>query len=224
MTEGEIFMAENSLSVLDSIYVQALNGLPGSDSVEDLAKHYLSESGRLEDKVDSLINWQVAKCSATGFLTGLGGIITLPITIPTDIGVTWYVQARMAAAVAYMGGYEIHNDKVKTMVYISLAGNAANEVLKNVGVKIAMDFAEKKLSSGILKQIQAAVATKILSKGATQFTKIIPIIGGIVGAGFDGVTTKAIGTAAKKFFIANRPPVELTRVVDESEVPAWAKR
>ena len=216
-------MADNSLSVLDSIYGQALNGLPGSDSVEDLAKDYLSRGGSLEDKVDSLINWQVAKCSASGFLSGLGGLITLPVTIPANVGVNCYVQARMSAAVAYMGGYEIYNDQVKTMVYISLAGNAANEILKEVGVKMAMDFAEKKLSGTIIQQVQKSVATRLLSKSATQFTKLVPFLGGIVGAGFDFATTRTIGKTAKSLFIKNRPPVEISRYVDEKDVPAWAK-
>lgn len=61
------------------------------------------------------------------------------------------------------------------------------------------------------------------AKGASKLVKIIPIVGGIVGAGFDGMTTKAIGTAAKKLFIDNRPPVELTRIISEDEVPDWAK-
>ncbi|MBO4401492.1 MAG: hypothetical protein J5809_06560 [Selenomonadaceae bacterium] len=135
-----------------------------------------------------------------------------------------YVQARMAAAIAYMGGYEIHHDKVKTMVYLSLAGNAANEVVKEIGMKMAMDFAEKKISGAILSKVQQTVAEKIISKSATQLVKAIPIIGGIVSAGFDGVTTKAIGAAAKSFFIANPPTKELTRVVTESEVPDWAKK
>ena len=217
-------MAENSLGILDSIYVQALNGLPGSDSVQTLAEHYLAEKGTLSRRVDSLINWQVAKCSATGFLTGLGGIITLPVTIPASVGVNLYVQARMAAAIAYMGGYEIHHDKVKTMVYLSLAGNAANEVVKEIGMKMAMDFAERTISGAIISKVQKTVAEKILSKGASQIVKVIPIVGGIVSAGFDGMTTKAIGTAAKSFFIENQPPKELTRVVTEDEVPAWAKK
>lgn len=217
-------MAENSLGILDSIYVQALNGLPGSNSVQALAEDYLSGAGSLETRVDSFINWQVAKCSATGFLTGLGGLITLPVTIPANVGVNLYVQTRMAAAIAYMGGYEIHNDKVKTMVYLSLVGSATSEVLKDIGMKMAMDFAEKKISGAILNKVQQSVAEKVLAKGASQFVKVIPIIGGLVGAGFDGVTTKAIGKAAKNFFIAHRPPKELTRVVTEDEVPEWAKK
>ena len=216
-------MANNSLGTLDSIYLQALNGVPGSDSVKILAENYLSEAGTLESKVDSLINWQIAKCSAAGFLTGLGGIITLPVSIPADVGVNLYVQARMAAAIAYMGGYDILHDKVKTMVYISLAGNAANEILKDVGVKVAMDFVEKQVSSGILKKIQTAIATRILGKSATHLVKLVPIFGGIVNAGFDGVATKTIGTTAKNLFIKNRPPVEVTRIVDEKDVPQWAK-
>ena len=218
---------KNSLSILDSIYSQAMSGLPGSESVKILAEDYLSESGSLESRVNSLINWQVAKCSATGFLTGLGGLITLPVTIPADVGVNLYVQVRMSAAIAYMGGYEIYHDKVKTMVYLALAGNAANEVFKEIGTKTAVNFIKKKISGSLLKQIQKKIATKILgnvgAKGASKLVKIIPVVGGIVGAGFDGVTTKAIGTAAKKLFIDNRPPIELTRIISEDEVPDWAK-
>lgn len=224
-------MADNSLSVLDSVYAQAMDGLPGSESVKELAESYLSESGSLSDKVDSLIRWQVLKCGTTGFLTGLGGVLTLPVAVSADVAVNLYVQVRMVATIAYMGGYEIHHDKVKTMVYLALVGNAVNDVLKKAGIDVAKkfgaNFVKKKISGELLKKINQAIGAKIItkagSKGAVNLLKVVPVFGGIVGAGFDGVTTKAIGTAAKQLFIANRPPVELTRIVDEDEVPDWAK-
>lgn len=64
-------MSDKSLAVLDSIYNQALDGLIGQDSIEELAQDYLKTSGSLEEQVDDLIKVQVAKCSVAGFMTGL---------------------------------------------------------------------------------------------------------------------------------------------------------
>lgn len=150
-------MAENSLSVLDTIYVQALDGVIGSESVTELAQDYMKGSGTPNEKIDSLIRWQVAKCASTGFVTGLGGVLALPVAIPADVGVTLYVQLRMAAAIAYMRGYDIRSDQVKSFVYVCLCGGAAAEVLRGVGIKIGTKIAEnyikKKISGEVLKKL-----------------------------------------------------------------------
>ena len=224
-------MADTSVAILDSIYNQAMSGVVGSESVKELAEDYLQERGSLTEKVNALIRWQIAKCGTTGFLTGLGGLLTLPVAISADVGVNLYVQVRMAAAIAYMGGYDIRHDKVKSFVYLALCGNAVSNVLKNVGVefaeKVGASLIKKKVSGEFLKKINKKVATRLItkagSKGIVNLTKAIPIIGGIVGAGFDAVTTNAVGEATKKIFIYNKPPIELTRYVTEDEVPDWAK-
>lgn len=224
-------MADNSVTILDSIYNQAMSGVGVSESVKKLAEDYLSKSGSLSDKVDSLIRWQIAKCGTTGFLTGLGGLLTLPVAISADVGVNLYVQIRMAAAIAYMGGYDVHHDKVKSFVYLTLCGNAMNKVAKKVGIefaqKIGTNFIKKKISGEFLKKINKAVGTKVItkagSKGVVNLTKAIPVIGGIIGGAFDAFTTNAVGEAAKRVFIYNKPPIELTRYVTEDEVPDWAK-
>jgi len=205
-------MAENSLSVLDTIYVQALDGVIGSESVTELAQDYMKGSGTPNEKIDSLIRWQVAKCASTGFVTGLGGVLALPVAIPADVGVTLYVQLRMAAAIAYMRGYDIRSDQVKSFVYVCLCGGAAAEVLRGVGIKIGTKIAEnyikKKISGEVLKKINNAVIAKIFTKGGTKgvinLGKAVPVVGGIIGAIFDGVTTDAVGEAAKMVFSNTR--------------------
>ena len=52
----------------------------------------------------ALIRWQNAKCATSGFIAGLGGSITLPVSIPANISSVLYIQIRMIAAIAYMGG------------------------------------------------------------------------------------------------------------------------
>ena len=92
---------EKGWNLLGKLYDGALKGIPGSKSVEALAQEYLSNcGGKKEQAAEQLIRMQVTKCTTTGFLTGLGGLITLPATITADIGSSMYVQIRMIAAIA----------------------------------------------------------------------------------------------------------------------------
>lgn len=121
-----------------------------------MANDYLCESGSLEDKINSLIRWQNAKAGSAGFATGLGGLVTLPATLPANIASTLYVQIRMISAIAHMSGYNIRHDKVKTMVYMCLLGNGVGEVLKDAGVtagtKFAQNFIQKNVTGAMLKK------------------------------------------------------------------------
>ena len=93
------------MQVLDWSYDKAINGVPGLDSAQELAEDYLKQSGSLKSKANALIRWQNTKCATSGFISGLGGIITLPVAIPANIASVMYVQIRMIAAIAYMNKY-----------------------------------------------------------------------------------------------------------------------
>ncbi|RMD78536.1 MAG: EcsC family protein, partial [Lentisphaerae bacterium] len=116
--------------LLDWAYDRAVSGnVPGMISAEELANQYLSKEGTLSEKVDSLIRWQAAKTGTAGFLSGLGGGITLPVTVPTELASCLLVEIRMIAAIAYMGGYDLGDDRVRTLVYICLLGHSARPYL-----------------------------------------------------------------------------------------------
>lgn len=181
---------------LDWAYARAIGGLTGLDSAYELGNNYLQKEGTLEQQVDSLIKWQVAKAATSGFVTGLGGFAIMPLTIPANIASVIYIQIRMITAIAYMGGHDITDDKVKSLVYISMAGNGAKEFLKDISVK-----AGEKFLTRILEKVSTKLAAKIGEKGVASLGKAIPVAGGIVGGAFDGVTTKVVGKMAKKIFI-----------------------
>ena len=90
------------LNALDWAYDKAVNGVRGLDSAQDMADDYLKGEGALIDKVNSLIRWQNTKAGTSGFITGLGGLLTLPLTLPANITSVLYVQIRMVAAIAIM--------------------------------------------------------------------------------------------------------------------------
>lgn len=181
---------------LDWAYSKAINGFTGVDSAYDLGNSYLLQNGTLEQQVDSLIKWQVAKAATSGFVTGLGGVMTMPLTVPANIASVIYVQIRMIAAIAYMGGYDIRDDRVKSLVYISMVGNGAKELLKDMSIK-----AGEKLLTKTIEKVSIKLTSKIGEKGVSSLGKAVPVLGGVVGGSFDAVTTKVVGKVAKKIFI-----------------------
>src|SRR5204862_289412 len=111
---------------LRAAYDIAINGAPalGIASAFDLAEQYSGGKAPLDKRIDSLIRYQDAKAATTGFLTGLGGIITLPVTMPADVSVVLFVQLRMIAAIAIMSGQDPKDDRVRTLCFVCLVGNA----------------------------------------------------------------------------------------------------
>ena len=199
------------LQVLDWAYEKSLNGLPGTLSAAELADEYLNNNGGNSiNACNSLVSWQVAKCTTSGFITGLGGLITLPVSIPANIASVIYVQMRMIAAIACIAGYDIKDDSVKSLVYICLTGNAATEIAKDIGIKLGTKLTEsaiKKISFETIKRINEAVGFRLITKfgqtGILNLGKAIPFVGGIIGGGFDLASTRVIGKISKEVFLNN---------------------
>ncbi|MGR3884950.1 MULTISPECIES: EcsC family protein [Enterobacteriaceae] len=106
LNEGKIMQA------LNWAYDKALDGtIPGTNSSYEMAENYLKGEGDLTKKVNSLIRWQNTKSATTGFVSGLGGIITLPVSIPASIATVMYVQISMITTIAIMGGYDVKDDR-----------------------------------------------------------------------------------------------------------------
>lgn len=202
---------EDIMKLLDKLYDNSTLGLPKvSPPIDQLAADYLSKSPDTESAAKSFINYQIAKCTTSGFITGLGGLLTLPVAIPANIGSVLYIQIRMIACLAHMGGYDTKSDQVQTLVYACLAGVSLDQVAKQVGIKVGMKFADtlvKKIPGKVLTKINQKVGfrlfTKFGTKGIINIGKTIPLLGGIIGGGFDLAETKIIADRAYKMFILN---------------------
>ncbi|WP_341282093.1 EcsC family protein [Paenibacillus sp. FSL H8-0537] len=198
------------LKALDWAYDKSLNGLPGAETAEELAENYLRKAKSIEEAANSLIGWQVSKSATSGFLTGLGGLVTLPVAIPANLLSVLYVQMRMIAAIAHMGGYDLRDDKVKTFVYMCLCGNGVKDIIKDVGIVLGQKItrvAIQKISGTVITKINQKIGFRLLtkfgSKGVVNLGKMVPVAGGLIGGTFDGVSTATIGKVAKKMFIQN---------------------
>lgn len=215
--DSELENNEVGLARLDAVqkaltwaYDTALSGLPGLGSVDELAESYKSKNASVENSIDSLIDWQIGKAGLAGFITGLGGVITLPVSIPANIATVSLIQLRMIAAIAILRGYDVRSDQVKTLCYACLAGSAVGDVLKDVGIKLGTKLGQQAIggiAGSTLVRINQAVGFRLVTKagstGIFNLTKIVPFLGGIIGGTYDAMTSRIIADAAKSVFVAD---------------------
>lgn len=205
----KVLSQEDIMKLLGAVYEKALNGIPHvSKPIPEMAAEYLSKHENVDKAAKAMTRNQVLKCTTSGVVTGFGGLITLPVTVPANISSVLYVQMRMIACAAYMGGYEIDSDQVQTIVYACLAGVAVNQIIKKTGAifgeKVAINLI-KKIPSSVLTKINQKVGfrliTKFGEKGLINLGKMVPVVGAAVNGGFDFAETKVIAARAVKWFI-----------------------
>jgi hypothetical protein len=190
-------------------------GLAGAgplSSAEDLASEYLIDGSFASDeaRVDALIRRETRKNFTTGFVTGLGGIVTFPVTIPAALGASWLIQARMAGAIARIYGHDLASERVRTKILLSLAGDVAKEAMNDLGLKLgskltqrAVDQIPGRLLVEVNKRIGARLLANVGGRVLLKVPRAVPILGGVVGGSLDAVVCRMTGRSAKTLF---RPP------------------
>ncbi len=227
----QIVTPEQVQELLSIAYDKSINGIPNvSKPIEELANDYAKRHRTRQGAAKALINNQLAKCATSGFLSGLSGFLALPVTlasIPANIVNVLYVQVRMVAALAKLGGYDVKEDQVQTMVYVCLAGSAASDILKEAGVqagsKLALN-AVKSIPGSVLAAINQKVgfrlATKFGETGVVNLGKLVPVAGAIIGGGFDFATTRIIAATAYKQFIDSSDDSINEDIIEEEDALA----
>lgn len=225
--EKKAFISEKDImKILDSCYEKCLNGIPKvSLNVEEMANDYLKKHKTKEAACEAMLRNQVTKCTTSGFITGFGGFITMPVTLPANVTSVIYVQMRMIACTAYMAGFDLHSDQTQTFVYACLAGVAVNKVIKQASIKFGVKFANgliKKIPGKVLTKINQKVGfrfiTKFGSKGIVNLGKLLPGVGAVIGGGLDFVETKIIANRSYKWFFKHDFSVNEKNEIDDIEI------
>lgn len=199
---------ETVMNALDLCYDKAIQGIPGSKQCALLADEYLVRYKTPEKAAEKFIANQISKCTTSGFVTGLGGVVTLPVSIPANLASVWYVQLRMIATLAEIGGFRASNDETKTLCYSCLVKTSVTDLAKSAGVQATNKFtmaALKKLPGSFLTKINQKVGFRLLTKfgekGVVNLVKLVPLAGGIVGGTVDYFDAKFIARKAYNTFI-----------------------
>ncbi len=207
MMNSDVVQSSKALELVHGILNESINGnklLPGASTV---AEQYANSYANAEDAVDGLIRWQSGWNFTSGFVTGLGGLITLPVTIPLALAASWVIQSRMVATIAALYGHSLHDERVRMAVLMTIAGDSAKEIVKEAGITVGKKMTQvaiERIPGQMIKEINKRIGFRMMTKagerGAINLAKAVPVLGGVIGGAIDGGMCVVVGNAAKYTF------------------------
>jgi uncharacterized protein (DUF697 family) len=172
----------------------------------ELAAVYLADARYTsnDERVDALIERETIKNFTTGFVTGVGGAITLPVSIPSALAASWVIQARMAGAIAHVYGHDLGSSRTKTTVLMSLAGDVARQAMNDLGIPLGPRLTQRavdQIPGRALVEINKRIGLRLLARAGERsvagFSRFIPVVGGVVGGTLDALVCRTVGRTAK---------------------------
>jgi hypothetical protein len=160
----------------------------------------------LDAMARSAIRTYAAYGAGQGFVTGLGGVITLPITVPTDVAayLMWIVRVNSAVMQTY--GFEAETEEGRAMLRLGLAAGLGVSKLSVLGSQVLVDaLARQVLSSTTQDAVVVATAQAIARRVGLTLTKrhiakAIPVLGGGVNAAVSGGLVYGFGRGAMEHY------------------------
>lgn len=171
---------------------------PAPESARRQLQRHHGDVGRA---VHDVVENHVRFAGAQGFLTNLGGLVTLAVTAPANVTGLAVVQCRMVAVIAFLHGYDLDDPKVHNAILAALLGEDRMAALVRrkqlPGSPMAIATApvyDPQLDTLLANEVAAELITKVAGKRmAGVVSRRIPVVGGVVGAATDGFSTWRIG-------------------------------
>jgi hypothetical protein len=204
---------EGTVARLVQVLLDAgIDGLGPLKSAHELAVWARKETLGPDAAVAKVARQTLVRGGVGGFVTGVGGFLTMPIALPANV-VEFYIQAtRMVGAIADLRGYDVDDPMVRTAILMTLVGSDADDVLAKAGLVGGKQSRMVTLASGQLPpagllMLNKAIGFRLMKGvGEKAFARLgrgIPLAGGFLGGGIDMWMMKRIADHAMGEF----PPV-----------------
>lgn len=205
--------AKTANALVGKLMDVGIDGLGPLDSVAHVVKQAMKEKqGDAEKAITDIVRTHVKMGAAGGFLTGVGGFVTMLASMPANIAGFYVLATRMVGSIAQIRGYDLARPEVRAAVLLTLVGADSQDLLAKAGVtgsgrlaQVAMGRLPKAAVMVINKGVGFKLATQLGSKTLSRFTRFVPIVGGGIGAGVDGYLMSKIADHAREEFPAQTP-------------------
>ncbi|MBD8868084.1 EcsC family protein [Nocardioides donggukensis] len=182
--------------------IRGVGPLPAADVAARKALE--AEGGDVEAAISQIVETHVRYAGAQGFATNLGGLVTATVTIPANITGLALIQCRMVAAIASLRGHDLADPRVRNAVLVCVVGeDAVTELVRRKKLPappMALATApvhDPDLDKVVAAEVASELITKVAGKRlATTIGRRVPVVGGLVGLGADGIATWRIGRYA----------------------------
>jgi len=186
-----------------------IDGRGRFESAQKTADVAIAEHRNPERAIDAMVRSHLVLAGAGGFVTSLGGFVTMPVALPANVFGFYLVATRMVAGIAAVRGYDVSQPEVRSAVLLALVGADAEDLLKKAGYATSgrlANLAAQRLPGPVLMAVNKGVGFRLLTqlgrKSMTRLGKAVPLVGGVVGAGVDTYLLKRIADHARQEFPA----------------------
>ena len=188
-------------------------GLDGRGPIKSavrVARQAEADKGQVDEAVHAIARGTMLRGGIGGFVTGVGGYVTMPIALPVNV-LEFYVQAtRMVGAIATLRGYDVKDERIRAAVLLTLVGAKSDEVLKKAGMSTGggrlASLALRNMPPSAMIMVNKAVGFHLMrglgGKVLGRLGRGVPIAGGFVGGAIDAYMMKQIADHAMKEFPA----------------------
>jgi len=187
--------------------ISGVGPLPSAASAAD--KQLAQNDGDVERAIHDVIENHVRYAGVQGFATNLGGLVTMAVTVPTNITGLALIQCRMVAGIVHLRGYDLDDPRTRDAILTSLLGE--ERVLKMVKSRdlpgTPMELAAAQVHDSTLDLVLAnEVAAELITRAAgkrlaTTVGRRVPVVGGVVGASTDAYVTWKVGRYVDREFL-----------------------
>ncbi len=80
------------------------------------------QRGDVEKAIHEVIENHVRYAGAQGFVTNIGGLVTMAVTVPANISGLALIECRMIAAIAHLRGYDLDDPRTRNAILVCLLG------------------------------------------------------------------------------------------------------
>ena len=196
-----------SSELVRELLQRAIDGAGPFRGAATAADAHLAESGGdVHAAVAGLIDRHVRAAGVQGFVTNLGGLTTMIVTIPANVSGLALLQGHLVAGIAHLHGYDLDDPRVRNAVAASLLGPSVVDELVRLGQLPSppMGLATSPVHDPALEaSIAQDVTTELFGRVggrrmATSVARRVPLLGGGVGAVGDGMSTYRVGRYAER--------------------------
>ena len=215
--EGALANAANGF--VERLLDIGIDGRGTFDSARQVAGTVQGRHSDPERAIDEIVNDHTKLAAAGGFVTGLGGFVTLPVALPANVAGFYLLATRMAASIAAVRGYDVDHPSVRSAVLLSLVGAEANDVLRKAGYASGggrlASFATQRLPGPVLMAVNKGVGFRMMTHlGGKTFAKRalgVPLAVRVLGADLAGYIIRQIANHVRREFPAKDAVGEITQ-------------
>ena len=181
---------------------RAIRGVGPLDGAALAAEKQLDEQkGDVDKGIREVIENNVRMSGVQGFLTNIGGLVTMAVMVPANVSGLALLQCRMIAGIAHLRGYDLDDKRTRNAILACMLGEERILSLirkkKLAGTPMALATApgyDPHLDTVLANEVASELITKVAGiRIAVTVGRRIPIVGGVVGGSADAYATWRVG-------------------------------